>query len=227
MPTNAMDSTTASLLTLEPLSDVLHRLGDVSPNRIMTLGGLRAASPEDVLQFCDGEPRRLCELVDGLLVEKVMGHIESRLAARLIQALLNFLDQKDLGIVAGADAPHQLTDDVVRFPDVVFIAYSDIPPDSDPATPMPRWKPTLAVEIISPANTRLEMERKLKDYFTAGSKLVWYVYPESHSVVVYTSPQSHHRLTEAEMLTGGDVLPGFTISIRDWFQKAGSVRPNG
>jgi len=48
--------------------------------------------------------------------------------------------------------------------------------------------PDLAVEIISRHNTREEMDRKLLDYFAAGVRLVWYVYPATREVHIYASP---------------------------------------
>ena len=83
---------------------------------------------------------------------------------------------------------------------------------------------------ISPARVRLrpppgtatpqEMERKLREYFEAGVKLVWYVYPQTRTVRVYTAPERMLELGEDQTLEGGDVLPGFSAQIRDWFRRA-------
>jgi Uma2 family endonuclease len=183
------------------------------------------ATPEDALKLCNGEPRRLCELVDGVLVEKAMGHRESRRAGYLIYCLWMYLEERDLGTVAGEDGPHRLSYDQVRFPDVAFIAYDRIPEGADPATPMPDWIPNLAVEFLSEGNTKGEMERKLRDYFAAGVELVWYVDPEKKTARVYTGPAEVRELTESDILDGGAVLPGFSLSIAKWFAKGAQVRP--
>jgi Uma2 family endonuclease len=86
--------------------------------------------------------------------------------------------------------------------------------------------PTLAVEIISKGNRKGEMTRKLRDYFDAGVKLVWYVEPKNRVVHVYHSPIDVTTLTEADELDGEDVLPGFRLSIREWFDRATRLRPN-
>ncbi len=76
-----------------------------------------------------------------------------------------------------------------------------------------RSSPTLAVEVLSPSNSKAEMEQKLRDYFAAGSRLVWSLDPEDRSVRVYTSPVQFTRLDESGTLDGGDVLPGFRLPI--------------
>ena len=211
---------------LETLADLMEQLGNVPLERIRLHPFPGTATVEDVLRLCDREPKRLCELVDGVLVEKVMGHQESRLAARLIFVLQHYLEGHDLGILAGADGPHQILFDQVRFPDVAYIAYERIPEGADPSTPVPDWIPTLAVEVLSAGNTKAEMARKLRDYFEAGVELVWYVDPSDRTVRVYHSPEAVVTLTEADNLDGEQLLPGFRLSIRDWFDRASRIRPN-
>lgn len=209
----------------ESLAELLHRLGDVPAERILARPAPGTALPADVLRLCDSKPKRLCELVDGVLVEKAMGHRESRLAVWLAHQIFNFLESHNLGILTGADGPYSLEEDQIRFPDIAFIAWEDIPPDADPGTPMPDWKISLAVEAISPGNTRGEMKRKLKDYFAAGVELVWYIYPIERIVRVYTSEENCQTLTDADELDGGDVLPGFRVSVRELFDAAELRRP--
>ena len=73
--------------------------------------------------------------------------------------------------------------------------------------------PDLAVEVISRHDTRQEMDRKLQDYFTAGVRLVWYVYhTPRREVWVYVSPTEHSVIREDETLDGGEVLPGFRLA---------------
>ncbi len=207
-------------------ADMWERLGQVPLERIRMFPAPGTATVEDVERLCDREPKRLCELVDGVLVEKPMGHVESRLAFRLGHLLAAYLDEHDLGIAATTDGPHRIFPEQVRFPDVTFIAYENIPADADPYTAVPDWIPTLAVEVISESNTKAEMARKLKDYFEAGVKLVWYVDPPTRTVRVYRSPESFVTKSENEHLDGEDVLPGFRASIREWFERALRVRPS-
>jgi Uma2 family endonuclease len=66
-------------------------------------------------------------------------------------------------------------------------------------------------------NTRNEMNRKLREYFQAGVRLVWYVDPDSPTVRTFTSPDAVIELREGDTLDGGDVLPGFTLPLTKHF----------
>src|SRR5579871_2782297 len=70
---------------------------------------------------------RLCELIDGVLVEKAMGWKESLWALLIGQYINNYLDHHPLGIALGADAFLRLMPGLVRAPDVSFISWERIP----------------------------------------------------------------------------------------------------
>jgi Uma2 family endonuclease len=201
----------------ETLADLLHRLGDVPPERVRWRS-LGTATEADVLRLAEGEPKRLCELVDRVLVEKPMGYREAALAALFIQALLNFVRPRRLGVVAGADGLMRLAQGLVRIPDVSFVSRDRVPIARAFGRSVADFAPDLAVEVLSPSNTRREMERKRREYFAAGTQLVWEVDPDARAVDVFTAPGAPAaRLTEADTLDGGTVLPGFTLPLRDLF----------
>ena len=83
----------------------------------------------------------------------------------------------------------------------------------------PLLPPDLAVEVLSPSNTKKEMERKRLEYFKAGTRLVWEIDPESRTATAYTDPEKHTLLHETESLNGGDVLPGFSLSLAELFSE--------
>lgn len=207
----------------ETLADLHERLGRVPLYRIRCHPAPGTATEADVLVYPTGE-KRLYELVDGVLVEKPVGYSESLLAAWLIRFLGSFLDVHDLGMVLGADATLRLAPGLVRLPDVSFIAWERFPNRELPAEPIPDLAPDLAVEILSAGNTAAEMERKLQEYFSAGVRLVWYVYPEQHTVHVYTSRRAVRILHAEDILDGGTALPGFQLTIQEWFARAGRRR---
>jgi Putative restriction endonuclease len=81
------------------------------------------------------------------------------------------------------------------------------------------------VEALSEGNTSKEMARKLDEDFNAGVRVVWNVDLKKRTVRVYTSRERSILLHEKDTLDGGDVLPGFTLSIREWFAKAERTGP--
>ena len=131
----------------------------------------------------------------------------------------NLCAEAQLGIVLGPDGMMRLAPGLVRIPDVSFISRRPIARwQSVPREPIPDLAPDLAVEVISRHNTRKEMDRKLQDYFAAGTRLVWFVYHSPrHEVRVYVKPEEFSVVRESETLDGGDVLPGFQLTVSDLF----------
>jgi Uma2 family endonuclease len=210
----------ADTQTLSPpiktLADLLQRLGGVPLDRIRFQPYPGTATVQDVIDI-ERKEGKLCELVAGVLVEKVMGFRESRLAAFLIMLLGPFVIPRNLGIVTGADGTVELIADLVRIPDVAFTNWDRIPGRRMPKEPIPRLAPNLAVEVLSRSNTSGEMAVKRQDYFAAGVELVWEVDPNARTVAVYISPSDCTTLRVGDQLDGGSVLPGFTLPLADLF----------
>ena len=112
----------------------------------------------------------------------------------------------------------RLAPGLVRIPDLSFISWKRLPEHRPPREPIPDLVPDLAVEVISKYNTRQEMDRKLQDYFTAGVRLVWYVYhTPRREVWAYVGPTEYSVVHEDGILDGGAVLPGFRVALADLF----------
>jgi Uma2 family endonuclease len=201
------------------LADLLEQLGGIDPRRVASRPPPGKATEKDLIRLNE-HSNRLYELVDGVLVEKVMGFPAGVLAAEVGRLLGNFSVKHDLGVVAGADAAMRLMPGLVRLPDVSFIRWERFPVRGEiPDEPIADLAPDLAVEVLSKGNTPREMERKLKEYFLVGVQLVWFVDRKQRIVQVFTSPDESRTLTEAETLDGGDVLPGLSIPVRELFAR--------
>ncbi len=200
------------------VADLQRRFGPIPFSRIRQNPPPGTATEDDVLWLNDHEDR-LCELVDGILVEKTVGLEESWLAVRLAGLLSLFVDPRNLGLVTGADGMYRLSQGLVRIPDVAFVSWDRIPDGQFPKKPIPDLVPDLAVEVVSRGNTRKEMDEKLTEYFEKGVQLVWLVRPRTRVVDVYTTAEQFARLTASATLDGGDVLAGFSIVVGDLFRK--------
>lgn len=197
-------------------ADLLDRLGGIAAERVWSAPAPGTATEDDLLHANDREGR-LCELVDGVLVEKAVGFRESLLAGALIEALRGFVRQHGLGLVTAPDGMMRFATGLVRVPDVAFISWDRLPERRVPAMPIPDLVPDLAVEILSAGNTAGEMARKRREYFAAGVRLVWVVDPEDRTIAVYESPRDSMLLRGGDMLSGATVLPGFSLSLRELF----------
>jgi Uma2 family endonuclease len=212
-----MSSTLSAPEVPETVADLLERLGGIPPERVRLRPLPGTATEADVLAALEAPRKRLCELIDGVLVEKPMGYTESVLAVYLIVLLDAFVRPRNLGLITSPDGTIRLWAGRVRIPDVAFFSWDRMPGRRRPPQPIPTLAPDLAVEILSRSNTPEEMRLKRGDYFTATVRLVWEVDPEARTVAVYTAPEVCTVLGAADTLDGGSVLPGFTLRVSDLF----------
>src|SRR5438552_3940416 len=172
----------------ETFADLLAQLGGIPAERVFLRPMPGTATEADVLAALRRPRKRLCELVEGVLVEKVMGTKEGLLAGLILYLLWDFLESHDLGMAFPGDSPFKLKLGLVRIPDVCFISWDRLPTGELPDEAVASVVPDLAVEVLSKSNTRREMERKLRDYFQAGVRLVWFIDPRTETARVYTTP---------------------------------------
>ncbi len=174
-------------------------------------------TPEELLTMPDGNRY---DLIDGNLVERGMGAEASLVGATIIQ-LLQFIHAKDLGFVYNSEGGYQIFPGRakrVRFPDCSVILRGRLPDDRTPPGHL-RIPPDLAVEVVSPNDTAYEVEEKVGDYFQAGVKLLWVVYPNTQRVWVVRTNGATSWLGANDELTGEDVIPGFTCRVAEMFAR--------
>ncbi|MBX3440373.1 MAG: Uma2 family endonuclease, partial [Planctomycetaceae bacterium] len=202
-----------SEMTVRELAD---RIGEIPLWRVRCDPPPGAATEEDVDRV-RREECRLCELIDGVLVEKAVSDEASILAGQLITLLNNFILPRRLGWVAAPDGFVRLFGTQLRAPDVSFVRRDQRPGGRPLKRGYSDTAPALAVEVFSPGNTPGEMQQKRNEFFAAGTELFWIVYPDRREVEVWTGPDACRTLGSEAQLDGGSVLPGFTVAVADLF----------
>jgi Uma2 family endonuclease len=198
------------------LADLQAHLGGIPLERIRLYPPPGTATKSE-MEAIRARTDRTCELIDGVLVEKAVGHYESMLAILIGGRILAYLDTHDVGTIAGADSMMELFPGHVRAPDVCVTLWERYPGGSVPDDPIPPVVPNLVVEVLSRSNTRAEMRRKLHDYFTSGVQLVWYIDPRTRTARAHTAEEQFVEFDEKGSLSGGEVLPGFDLSLAEVF----------
>jgi len=160
-----------------------------------------------------------CELVDGALVRMPpTGGVHGKVALRIGRLLDEYVEAHDLGVVCGAETGFilQRDPDVVRAPDVSFVAKTRIPVAGAPDS---YWSiaPDLVVEVVSPNDRQAEVQQKVAEYFAAGARLVWVVDPATRTVCVHRSAADVCTLADDAVLTGNGVLPEFSCPVHRCF----------
>ena len=202
--------------TPETAQDLLDQLGGIEPGRVR-MKPLPGLATEAELIEVNARKQGICELVDGTLVEKAMGKLESLLAGAIIAFLRDFIIPRRLGIVTAPDGMMRLAPGLFRAPDVTFIAWNRIPKGPLSEKLLAEVIPDLAVEVLRPSNTKAEMARKRAEYFAAGVRLVWEVDPRKRIVTVYDAPERATVFDASMTLDGGEVLPGFALPLGNFF----------
>jgi Uma2 family endonuclease len=212
-------ATTLKKTAPENLAQLLDALGNIPARRVLTQPPPGTAREKDLVACLESADKRLVELVDGVLVEKAVGWQESLIASLLVHYLWEYLESNDLGVPLTADGPVRLKPGRIRIPDACFVSWGRIPSGQEAAGAILDAVPDLAAEVVSKGNTRAEMKRKLEEYFAAGVRLVWFIYPKTQTAVAYSSPTSKQDIGAEGKLDGGDVLPGFALPLAKLFSR--------
>ena len=185
-----------------------------------TLIDRESAPQADELVAVDefGDP---CEVVDGQAVEgSSMGAWEGCVATTIAFLLNQFVREKRLGRVAG-EVLFILKKEprLHRKPDVAFVS-AERSAAMRPTARTAAWDviPDLAIEVVSPTDPAGAVQAKIVEYFAAGVRLVWIVYPDQCQVYVYESPRVVRVLGWEDTVDGGSVLPGFTMALAEVFE---------
>jgi len=206
------------------LADLQRQLGGIPLDRIRLVPPPGYGTEADVLEI-EARENRLCELQNGVLVEKPMGWYESLIASLIVVELGIFLKTHDLGKVLGPDGSLKILPETVKIPDVSFISWQRWPKERLPRTPVPQLVPDLAIEVLSETNTAAEMDDKVRSYFRAGVQLVWLIDPQTRSARAFTDTETVIDIGPDQSLDGAAILPGFRLSLVQLFENADRQSP--
>ena len=173
----------------------------------------------EIVEQPDFDNRKV-ELVEGDIVDMPLPNpIHAAILATLTTKLNVFVTESESGRVLVGDAPFVLRrnaegKDTLRGLDIAYISAERLPGKLSPS-PL-HVAPDLAVEIISPSNKAEDIEKKIEQLLDAGTTMIWIVYPDLQRIAVHTN-EGTFKLKEHEILTGGDILPGFELRVADIF----------
>jgi Uma2 family endonuclease len=159
------------------------------------------------------------ELVEGELRRtNPAGNVHGRVAMNVGISLGGYIKAHDLGAVYAAETGFMLSrnPDTVRAPDVAFVSRARVEAVGDLEEFWPEV-PDLAVEVVSPGDSYTDVEEKVSAWLDAGTKMVVVINPRQRSATVHKSKTDITALAEADVLAGGDVVPGFELAVRELF----------
>ena len=161
------------------------------------------------------------ELVKGELRKmSPSGSEHGAIVINITLLLGSYVKANRLGVCFGAETGFKIASDpdTVRAPDMAFIRRERIPEGGITKKFWP-GAPDLAVEVLSPGDTRAEVAEKVEDWLQAGALAVWVINPRRRSVSVHCSTTDVTHLSEADELDGGGVVPGFRCKVSEIFDE--------
>ncbi len=184
----------------------------------------RLITADELLTMPHTDGRNDCRLtlIRGEVIKmSPTGGTHGILCARIASVLLIYAEQNNLGTVFGAETGFQVErdPDTVIGADIAFVSKERMSLVEDLNKFLP-FAPDISVEVLSPGNRRAEIERKIKYYFAAGTRLMWVIDPKHRTVAVYKSPDQQKLFGDTDALDGEDVLPGFRYEISELFGEA-------
>lgn len=155
------------------------------------------------------------EYVQGELIQMPATSVEHGLiGANIFLRLGPYVHEHQLGAVFFAETGFRVGDRVLK-PDIAFLSTERIPTERRKASPVP---PDLAVEVVSPTDMFDRVEEKAFAYLEAGTQMVWVIAPRSKMVMVYRSETDIKLLTCNDLLSGEDVVEGFSCEVARLFE---------
>lgn len=179
---------------------------------------------EDIIATDGLDEYKGMEIVDGVWTPKqrdeMMSIAHGLLGGRLFYRLFAHVEQHKLGHVYMSETIFILHVDengvrTMRKPDTAFVVTERVKP---PESGYYFQAPDLAIEMISPSERIGTISKKLRDYFTYGTRQVWLIYLEDKEIVVHKPNVKPETYRIGDTLSGGDLLPGFTLDVAAVFE---------
>lgn len=169
-------------------------------------------------QLPENAEKRL-ELIDGMIYEMPPSSRRNTVTAMRVGRFVgNFVDERGLGYVTGADGGFELRPGTVRQPDVAFIAQERV---SNLEGVTFSGAPDLVIEVISPSESSRDVLDKVRLYLETGARIVWTMYPDVQIVDAYQLNENGSLVVDTfgvdDVLNGDPVLPGFKLAVKDIF----------
>jgi Uma2 family endonuclease len=158
------------------------------------------------------------ELIRGVVCvqEPLPAVSHGEIDGKIFNRLYNYVTTRALGkVLNNVGFLLERNPDTVRGPDVAFITNEHAAAIGS-STFVP-GAPDLAVEVLSPSNTKKQMAEKVALYLRVGSRLVWTIHPRQRVVTIYRPQGEPTVLHVGDTLSGEQVVPGFEVPIADLF----------
>lgn len=153
------------------------------------------------------------ELLDGGLIMSPVHANHGTICMRLALLLGNFVQRHKLGELYDSSTGFRLGENLLLSPDISFVSKTRLKKVLVAPDKFLYGAPDLVVEVLSPSDRMVQINRKLEHYFEHGTQLAWLVNWRKAQVHIYTADSIEALTGPNDVLTGGKVLPGFKCKL--------------
>lgn len=178
----------------------------------------KLVTAEELSQMPEPSDGTRYELFGGELIKMTpAGGRHGKCCGLIARALIGFATEHSAGHVATNDTGvfTERDPDTVLALDLTYWSRERLPEMPEGFVEI---APNLAVEVVSPSDKQIHLHRKVLHYLEHGVRLVWVVDPGVQTATVYRSRQEIFILGHGDEITGGDVLPGFSCRVGEFFE---------
>ncbi len=183
---------------------------------ILKLEPVLSLTSEQFAQISQQNPELRLELsaTGGLIFMPPTGGETGRKNFEINGQLWSWNQHYQLGVAFDSSTAFALPNGSIRSPDAAWIALS-------------RWNalsleqkekfspisPDFVIELLSPSDSRKEIQAKLEEYLDNSCQLGWLIDPQKQQVEIYRSFQEKEVLEKPQTLSGEAILPGFILNL--------------
>lgn len=159
---------------------------------------------------------------DGFKYEWESGFLEARKMIQpselyIVENLRSAFEQTTFKRLRGAMITETIcpvSEGKYRIPDISFLTKTQIDEGREGKSPVASF----LIELVSENDTMNYYNRKLEEYFGAGVKCVWLIFPVGQKVWVFTSPKEVKICTGDDICSAVPAVPDFQLSVNQIFQ---------
>ena len=156
------------------------------------------------------------ELDEGRVIESKTDFSHGTVQGIASSQLLDYLHRTSADFRLSVNAGFLLAPGTLRAPDVCVVrksCYEAMEVVRDVLV----GAPDLAVEVVSPGDTAVDIDRKVAQYLQAGATAVWVFYPETRHVMIYRRSGETRMVSSGQTFDDPELLPGFSVPVDEFF----------
>ena len=183
---------------------------------VLNLEPITTLTREQFFELCQANPDLQLERSPSgeLIIMTPIGGEGGSQEANLIIKVGVWNEQTQLGVVFSSQTVFSLPGGGDRSPDVAWVELSRWQGlTQEEREGFPPICPDFVIELRSRSDRLKPLQNKMQEYLAGGLRLGWLIDPKDKRVEIYRQKQEVEAVEMPAVLSGEEVLPGFTLQV--------------